>query len=195
MPIIRQLAAAAAATTLLALVACDLWVRAVRAWWDAHSLTGSVVSSLLVVAVTALIFDEVVARRQRKERAVAVAVQGLIVYGQARRAYDAVVAAGDGGSDSSAAPDELRNLAAMVLSASSSLFEDPVARRFLTEVERFAGSMIRAVSDRSRGVATPNKRESLASEMDQLRVTAGPLLARIPSEDWSALEGQPGVTP
>ena len=37
------------------------------------------------MGATALIFDEVVAYRQRKNRAVAVAAQALIVYTQARR--------------------------------------------------------------------------------------------------------------
>ena len=36
----------------LVLVAGDLWIRGVRVWWDGHSLTGSVVSSLLVLAVS-----------------------------------------------------------------------------------------------------------------------------------------------
>jgi hypothetical protein len=70
----RRLAAAGVALALLALVATDLWVKSARVWWDGHSLTGSVVSSLLVLAVTGLIVDEVVARRQRKERSVSVAV-------------------------------------------------------------------------------------------------------------------------
>lgn len=75
------MAATAAAMALLALVACDLWIRGVQVWWDRHSLIGSVVASLLVLAVTALIVDEVVARRQRRERAGSVAVQASIVYG------------------------------------------------------------------------------------------------------------------
>ena len=58
------------AVLLLALVASDLWIERARVWWDRHSLTSSVVSNLLVLAVTALIVDEVIARRQRQERAV-----------------------------------------------------------------------------------------------------------------------------
>ncbi|MCU1493788.1 MAG: hypothetical protein JWO62_1552, partial [Acidimicrobiaceae bacterium] len=58
---LRRVAALGVALALLALVACDLWIQSVRVWWDQHSLTGSVVSSLLVLAVTALIVDEVVA--------------------------------------------------------------------------------------------------------------------------------------
>ena len=81
---VRRVAATTVVMTLATLVAYDVWIRGVRVWWDRHSLTGSIVASLLGLAVTALIVDEVVARRQRKERAVSVAVQSLIVYGQAR---------------------------------------------------------------------------------------------------------------
>ncbi|MGA3219711.1 MAG: hypothetical protein ABSE77_11665 [Acidimicrobiales bacterium] len=78
---LRRAAAVTTAGVLLGLVACDVWVAGVRAWWDRHSFTSCVVSSLLVLGVTVLIIDEVLARRQRRERAGPVAVQALIVYG------------------------------------------------------------------------------------------------------------------
>jgi len=86
---VRRAAAVVVAMTLLALVATDLWMAGVRMWWDRHSITGSVTSSLLVVAFTGLIVDEVVADRQRRDRSASVAVQALIVYGQIRRTYAA----------------------------------------------------------------------------------------------------------
>ena len=186
----RRVAAACAATTLLALVACDLWVAGVRTWWDRHSLTSSVVSSLLVLAVTALIVDEVVARRQRRQRSVSVAVQGLIVYGQARRAYEAVT--GSAAELRSSGPrDELRTLAGMLLTASPSLFDDPEARRFLEQLERFSVSMFRSLSASPDGVPSQDGRERLAAGMSQLKATVDPLVARIPSEDRLVLEGSP----
>jgi hypothetical protein len=198
-PLLRRLAGLVVALALLALVACDLWVGAIRSWWDRHSLTGSVVSNLLVLAVTALIVDEIVARRQRRERAVSVAVQGLIVYGQARRAADAIAAQadaahadaaedqGDGSAD--AAAEELRTLAAMLLTASPSLFDDSEARRFLDQVERFSVSMFRTVQASSGGPVSGEDRARLTTEMSDLRATVEPLLARIPAPDRSALEG------
>lgn len=212
--LIRRVAAVAVALALLALVACDVWVPTIRSWWDGHSLTGSVVSNLLVLAVTALIVDEVVARRQRRERAVSVAVQGLIVYGQARRAADAIAAqaeaaqadpadpadaaradpaqahpADDRDGSADAAADELRTLATMLLTASPSLFDDSEARRFLDQVERFSVSMFRTVQASSEGPVSAGDRARLTAEMSDLRATVEPLLARIPAADRSALEG------
>jgi len=187
--LVRRVAATTAAVALLTLVACDVWIGAFRAWWDRHSLTGSVVASLLVVAVTALIFDEIVARRQRRDRAVSVAVQALIVYGQARRAYGTIVASGDDEPSSSGAAEELRMFASMLLTASPNLFDDPAARSFLGQLEAFAASMFRMVSARSRGGPTADARDRLGSELAQLQASVQPLVARIPTEDQSLLEG------
>jgi hypothetical protein len=190
---VRRLAAGTVALALLALVAGDLWVGAFRGWWDGHALTGSIVSNLLVLAVTALIVDEVVARRQRRERAASVAVQGLIVYGQARRADDAIIAEGGDTEPPGVASDELRTLATMLLTASPSLFDDPQARRFLEQVERFSVSMFRTVAAASGGRVSTGDRARLTTEMSQVRATVEPLLARLSAGDRSALEGEPGT--
>jgi len=181
--------AAVVAIALVALVACDLWVTGVRNWWDHHSLTGSVVSNLLVLAVTALIVDEVIARRQRRERGVSVTVQALIVYGQARRAYDAVTSSDAADMASDRASEELRTLAGMLLTASPNLFDDPTARRFLEQVERFSVSMFRIVTTSSGGGPGVDRGEGLASELSVLQTTVEPLLARIPAQDRQLLEG------
>ena len=128
----RRVTAATVAASLVVLVVCDLSIGSFRAWWDRHSLTASIVSSLLVLAVAALIVDGVVARRQRKEPAKSVTVQALIVYGQVRRTWNAVKSSTDGlggGHDASSALEEWRGLANMLLTASPALFEEPEARR------------------------------------------------------------------
>jgi hypothetical protein len=186
---LRRVSAAVVAIALVALVACDLWVTGVRNWWDHHSLTGSVVSNLLVLAVTALIVDEVIARRQRRERGVSVTVQALIVYGQARRAYDAVTSSDAADMASDRASEELRTLAGMLLTASPNLFDDPTARRFLEQVERFSVSMFRIVTTSSGGGPGVDRGEGLASELSVLQTTVEPLLARIPAQDRQLLEG------
>jgi hypothetical protein len=118
-----------------------------------------------------------------------VAVQGLIVFGQARRAYDAVVAEGNAEPGSTAASDELRALAGMLLTASPSLFDDEVARRFLEDVERFSVSMVRTVSASAGKTPTADDLDRLASERSRLQEATKPLLARIPAPDRSLLEG------
>ncbi|MGC2191250.1 MAG: hypothetical protein WA751_02835 [Candidatus Dormiibacterota bacterium] len=141
----RVAAACVTLAGLLALVGCDLWVAPVSRWWDHHSFTANVISSLLVVGVTVLLLDEIVARRQREDRSQSVAVQGLILYGQARRA-NRVVLELLGGSDSEQevrdeVGREVRDLANMILIASPALFDDPEARLFLEEVQRLAALM------------------------------------------------------
>ncbi len=186
--LVRRLAAVVVAAGLVILVAADLWITGMRDWWDRHSLTSSVVSNLLVLAVAGLIVDEVVARRRRQERAVSVAVQGLIVYGQTRRAHDAVSVTGSPGA-STTASDELRTLASMVLTAAPNLFDDPVARKFLEEVERFSVSMVRIVSRSPTGAVSTEDGRRLASEMARLKEFVNPLLNRIPTGDRNLLEG------
>ena len=194
--LMRPLAASAIVATLGALVVCDLWVGGFRAWWERHSITGSIVSNLLVVGVTALIVDEVIARRQRKERAVSVAVQGLIVYGQTRRTYDAVVAAigGEAAGKGNGAADEMRSLANMLLVVSASLFDDRVARLFLTEVQRLAGSMYRALASTtpsSPGLGSDGV-GPLRAERLQVDASIKPLAERIPSHYRAGFEEQTG---
>jgi hypothetical protein len=187
---IRIASAVFVSATLLALAAGDLWDAAMRSWWSRHSFTGNVVSSLLIVGVTALIFDELVARRQRKARAVSVAVQAAIVYGQSRRVYDAVLASADE-DDRKSAGEDLRNLASMLLTAGPVLFDDPQARQFLAKVERLAGSIYRALTTTTGGPLNPNIRERLKAEMAELEEAANPLVGRIPVEEW-ALPDPPG---
>jgi hypothetical protein len=187
----RRVAAAVVVLVIVGLIAGDQWDAALRGWWDRHTLTASVVTNLLVLAVAGLIVDEVVARRQRQQRSVSVAVQGLIVYGQARRAYEVLTAPSD--ASGAGAPEELRTLASMLLTASSSLFDDPVARKFLEGVERLTASMVRMASPSPKGGSNKDGHERLTAAMAQVRTDVGPLLARIPAEDRSVLEGPPEV--
>src|ERR1700691_3719610 len=185
---IRIASAVLVSAGLLALVAGDLWDAAMRSWWSRHSFTGNVVSSLLIVGVTALIFDELVARRQRKARAISVAVQAPIVYSQSRRVYDAVLASADE-DDRQGAGEDLRSLATMLLTAGPGFFDDPQARQFLDEVERLAGSIYRVFTTTT-GRLNADVRKRLKSEMAQVEAAAQPLVGRIPVEEW-ALSDRP----
>jgi hypothetical protein len=203
--LLRRVAAAVTAVMLVALVGADLSVAGARAWWDRHSFTSCVVSSLLVLGATVLIVDEIVARRQRRERAVSVAVQGLIVYGQALRAYDVVMAAhdtlsGDGAVDAAhfgEMREEVRNLANMVLVASPSLFDDPEARLFLEEVQRLVGTMYEAVA-LALGYSTPRAPgENVFPRLRSYKSRAGtrvvPLATRLPRQDSALFDRMPDV--
>ena len=109
------------------------------------------------------------------------AVQGLIVYGQARRVYDSM--------KSTSAPEELGTLASMLLTASSSLFDDPEARLLLEQLQRFAALMYRAVIAPSKGAPSTVNGQQLASAMSGLQAAVQPLLGRISAEDRASLEG------
>ena len=187
--LLRRLAAAIVAVGLVALVVGDLSSAGFRTWWDRHSLTSSIVANLLVLAVAGLIVDEVVARRQRRERSVSVAVQGLIVFGQARRAYQAIMAGDADDRDAGGVADELRTLAGMMLTASSSLFDDPEARRLLEQVERFSVSMLSAVSPKTQSKSGEDPRGALTSELALVQAAVAPLLGRLPAQDQPLLEG------
>jgi hypothetical protein len=183
---VRSVMAAAVASLLVALVACDLAIASFSGWWDRHTLTASVASNLLVLAVAALIVDAVIARRQRNARATTVAVQGMIVYAQARRAYDALLAVSPD-TERRDAGDEMRMLANMLLTASPSLFDDPDARVFLERVQQLAGAMYRAVAKEGDNLSAQD-RERLASAVTALQVSAAPLIARLPHEYSSAVD-------
>jgi hypothetical protein len=175
----RRLLAAVIATTLVAAVVCDLAIPGFRDWWDRHALSGSIVSSLLVLGVTALIVDEILARRQRRERATSVGVQSLIVFTQAVRAYKALQS--NSGDD---VAEEMRSLAGMLLTASTILFDDPQARVFLENVQRLAGTMFRATSSARSSELQPQ----LEAAMSAVQTSRLPLLARLPAEYRSTVE-------
>jgi hypothetical protein len=186
--LLRRLGAVLIACTLIALVACDLAVSGFGTWWDAHGLTTSVVSSLLIVGATALIFDEVVAYRQRKDRGLSVAAQALIVYGQAREAYQAVMASDD---SASGAPSELRDLASNLLVAAPSLFDDPAARVFLLQVDQLMSALVEAVAQSGRPPDAQNPDAQTSDHLTDLMAKAQqayePLLARFPPDYQSRL--------
>lgn len=184
----RRVAAAAAVVVLGVLVSFDFVYSGFRTFWDRHSFTASVVANLLVLAIAALVVDEVVALRQRKQRQVSVAVQGLILYGQARRAYRSVV-----GGEEAGGIEELRTFASMLLTASSNLFDDPDARSFLEEVQRFTGVVYGILATSTDGKVSQAGKDKLSDQMSKLDMTVKPLVSRIPPQDRSAIEGSNGA--
>jgi hypothetical protein len=92
------------------LVIGDLADGGLRRWWAGHALTTNTVAGLLVLLITVLVVDQVVRRRQLRDRSRAIAAQAAIMLGQASRSSRAVSAAlagsGDPGSTSSARLDD-----------------------------------------------------------------------------------------
>ncbi len=181
--LIRRVGALLIAAAIVILMVYDvLNGRGFSDWWARHAITTSLVSDLLIVGATALIFDEVQAYRRRQERSLSVAAQGLIVYGQAREAYQAVLASTSGPSPGGGIPDELRDLASNLLVASPSLFDDPDARDFLLQLDRLMASLFAAAngqSDRPDGLGQAGH---LTDQMNAVQSSFQPLVARFPDE-------------
>jgi hypothetical protein len=174
----RRLAAAALVVAILGLAGADGLLTDVRAFWSRHALMGSLLSSLLAVAVTGLIVDELIARRQRLARSVSVGAQAMIVYTQARLLRDAVIASVES-RDRSDVDANLRNFANMLLVASSTFFDDPVARRFVIEAERFAASSFEVMTVRDDASLASSAHERLEAQMARLQLVAEPLALRL----------------
>jgi predicted permease len=132
---------AAVVVTLVAcvLVILDLADGPMRRWWDAHALTTDTVAGLLVLLITVLVVDQVVALRQINDRARAVAVQVGIMMTQAARTTQAVsqVLAGKGDRDS--AGDEFRTYIMMLLAVAPILIDAKLSRNFLEQAQRMGG--------------------------------------------------------
>jgi hypothetical protein len=178
--LIRRIGAVLIAAAVIAIIVYDLNVPGFSLWWDKHAITTSIASDLLIVGATALIFDEVQARRRRKDRSLSVAAQGLIVYGQAREAYQAVMAGVNDPSAGGGIPDELRDLASNLLVASSSLFDDPDARDFLLQVDQLMASLFAAANGRSDRPDGLGRTDLVTKQMNQVQSSFAPLVARFP---------------
>jgi hypothetical protein len=171
-------------------VVCDLNLPRFAAWWDRHAVTTSIVSSLLIVGATALIFNEVVAYRQRRERSLSVAAQSLILYIQARQAYQAVLAGASDPSAPDVMPAELRDLASNLLVASPSLFDDPPARDFLLQLDRLMAELF-AAADRP---DDQGQIDRLTDQMNRVQVSFQPLMARFPASYQQRVRDAEGGT-
>lgn len=185
---LTRIAAVGALLAVAAIVVTDVTTTGVERWWDRHSVITDVVGSVLILAVTVLIVDEVIARRRVKERARVAAVQAVIVYGQALRTETVLANKGeeeDGGAGGLA---EVRSLALMLLTAAPALFDDPVARNFMNRAEGFSSLMLRAALSGQRDV-TDADRAKLAQAKEELRIAVQPMLVRLGRQESAVLEG------
>jgi hypothetical protein len=172
----------------VALVVGELADAGQRRWWATRPLTTDTVAGLLVLLITVLVVNQLLNRRQSRQRAHAVAAQAAIMAAQAARSAQAVSALADGSGDRGAASDGFRTYMMMLLIGAPVLIDDPVARRFLEQAQYLGGVMAAALAaiDRSTpGTAAPSGRtgaaavpsDRLGDAMQRLQEAAAPLLA------------------
>jgi ABC-type nickel/cobalt efflux system permease component RcnA len=171
-------AAAVLATAItVALVVVELTNAGQRRWWSAHPLTTDTVAGLLVLLITVLVVNQLLNRRQARQRGHAVASQAAIMAAQAARSAQAVSALLDGSGDRDAASDGFRTYMMMLLTGAPVLISDPIARHFLEQAQSVGGQMARilAAIDKSPKGATVSG-DGLAASVRQLQSAAAPLL-------------------
>ena len=170
-------AAVLAMLITLALVAGELTQAGQRRWWAGRPLTTDTVGGLLVLLVTVLVVNQLLNRRQARQRSHAVAAQAAIVGAQAARAAKAVSSVIDGSGDRGAASDGFRTYMMMLLIGAPVLIDDPVARHFLEQAQYLGGVMARTLATMDRppdGAAVPG--DGLDDAVQQLQSAAAPLL-------------------
>lgn len=194
---------AAVVVTALAfvLVLLDLADTGFRRWWSEHALTTSTVTGLLVLLITVLVVDQVVGRRQARDRSRAVAAQATILLTQASRAAKAVTAARGGSGDAASADAEIRDYALALLVSAPVLIDDPTARTVLERAQHLGAvlSRQRAHLDdpATPATGTAHDRADRGDRDDreyeravaQLREACAPLLARLQPEEQAAITG------
>ena len=171
------LAAALATLITLALVTGELADAGQRRWWATRPLTTDTVAGLLVLLITVLVVNQLLIRRQTRQRGHAVAAQAAIMVTQATRSAQDVSAALDGSGDRDAATDGFRTYMMMLLMGAPVLIDDPTARHFLEQAQYLGGLMARALSvlDKSPDGAAGHD-SGLRDAVRQLQSAAAPLL-------------------
>jgi len=173
-------AAILAMLVTLALVAGELTDAGQRRWWAARPLTTDTVAGLLVLLITVLVVNQLLSRRQSRQRAHAIAAQAAIMMAQAARSAKAASSLLDGSGDRDAASDGFRTYMMMLLTGAPVLMDDPVARRFLEHSQYLGGVMGRALAaaDRSADGAAVTS-AGIDDAVRQMRDAAAPLLRQL----------------
>jgi hypothetical protein len=172
---------------VLALIALDIVDNSFNTWFDHHSFTTDAVSTLLGLAVAALVVDRISARRRLRDRAQVMAAQGAMVAAQGLRATQTVTSVLDGYGDREAAGDELRTYLTMMLTGAPMLMEAPQTRAFLETSQHLAAELARALVVTRTGDHPDDVDQRLGDAADQVRVTLEPLLQTLNLDQQSAV--------
>jgi hypothetical protein len=190
------LAALTATLAAVGLVIADVTDGGLRRWWEGHALTTDTVSGLLVLLVTVLVVNQVLRRRQVRDRGRAVAAQAAIIVGQAARSNRALSAALDGSGDRDAASDEVRTYMMMLLVSAPVLIDARVSRNFLEQAQRLAGEMARAMAAMARAPgAAATSTARLGDAVNGLRAASGPLLQPLNVDELIAAGADSSAAP
>jgi hypothetical protein len=174
---------------VLALIALDITDDSFNTWFDHHSFTTDAVSTLLGLAVAALVVDRISANRRLKDRAQVMAAQGAMIAAQALRATQAVTSALDGDGDRDGAEDELRTYMSMMLTGAPALMDAPQTREFLETSQRLAAELARALVVTRSGEHPVDLDQRLNDAAGQVRASVQPLLQTLNPDQRSAVWG------
>jgi hypothetical protein len=161
-----------------------------RRWWATRPLTTDTVAGLLVLLITVLVVNQLLNRRQSRQRGHAVAAQAAIMAAQAARSAQAVSALADGSGDRDAASDGFRTYMLMLLTGAPVLINDPTARHFLEQAQYLGGLMARTltvIDNSPKGTAFPG--DDLQDAVRQLQSAAAPLLQLLTPAVRDAING------
>jgi hypothetical protein len=169
------------------LVVLDVTDASVHRFWTRHSFTSSVLSGVLVLALTVLIVDRVASYRQLKNQSRVIAAQAAIVLGQAERTANAIDTASSA-DDRDNASGQLRTYTQMLLITAPVLIDAATPRAFLEEAQRLAAQMFRALGD-SKDHDGEQAKAQLDRAVKKLRSDAAPLLAVLDQQQRVAVTG------
>jgi hypothetical protein len=176
----------AVALLSFALVFLDLSDGAFRRWWSARAFTTDAIAGILVVLITVLIVNQALGIRRDRERFRATAAQASMVLGQAIRTTRAVLARTTS-DDRTVASDELRTYMIMLMIAAPILIDSRRPRAFLEDAQTLGGMLLQVQHPelRSSSKTVPSDAQ-LDQALQQLKITAAPLLAPLTAEERTA---------
>jgi hypothetical protein len=179
--------AAAVMAVVLALIALDLVDDSFNTWFDHHSFTTDAVSTLLGLAVAALVVDRISDRRRLRDRAQVMAAQGAMIAAQGLRTSQAVTAVLAGQGDRDGAANELRTYLTMMLTGAPVLMDAPQTRVFLETSQHLAAELARALVVTRAGDHPDDVDQRLDDAAAQVRATVEPLLETLNLDQQSAV--------
>ena len=179
--------AAAVMAVVLALIGLDLVDHSFNAWFDRHSFATDAISTLLGLAVAALVVDRISDRRRLRDRAQVLAAQGAIIAAQALRATQTVTSALDGSGDRDAAEGELRTFMTMMLTGAPVLIDAPQTREFLETSQRLAAELARALTVTRSGDHPDDVDQRPNDAAGRVRTSVQPLLRTLNLDQQSVL--------